>query len=230
MNKIAALLIGALILASCSTTKTSTQTQNHAYKTVSTELMDKAVNPSEDFFMFCNGTWVKNTMIPATESRWGSFNELEKSNNEKLSKILEECAAQPGEVGTQSQILGAYYASLVNMKQRDALGISPIEFELKSIEALKRKDLLVEIIASHHRDGIGSAFGYGVGQDLKEVDKNISYLGQGGIGLPNRDYYTESNKKDILKAYQAHIAKIFIMAGSSEESALDASASIVKFD
>ena len=230
MNKIAALFIGALILASCSTTKTSTQTQNHAYKTVSTELMDKAVNPSEDFFMFCNGTWVKNTMIPATESRWGSFNELEKSNNEKLRKILEEFAAQPGEVGTQSQILGAYYASLVNMKQRNDLGISPIETELKSIESLNRKDLLVEIIASHHRDGIGSAFGYGIGQDLKEVDKNISYLGQGGIGLPNRDYYTEANKKDILKAYQAHISKIFIMSGSSEETALEASASIVKFE
>lgn len=230
MKNITAISIGAIILASCATTKTTTQTQSHAYKTVSTELMDKTMNPSEDFFMFCNGSWVKNTVIPATESRWGSFNELEKSNNEKLSKILEEFAAQPGEVGTQSQILGAYYASLVNMKQRNDLGISPIEIELKSIESLKRKDLLVEIIASHHRDGIGSAFGYGIGQDLKEVDKNISYLGQGGIGLPNRDYYTEANKKDILKAYQAHISKIFIMSGSSEETALEASASIVKFE
>jgi putative endopeptidase len=230
MKNSTAISIGALILASCATTKTTTQTQSHAYKTVSTELMDKTMNPSEDFFMFCNGSWVKNTVIPATESRWGSFNELEKSNNEKLSKILEEFAAQPGEVGTQSQILGAYYASLVNMKQRNDLGISPIETELKSIESLNRKDLLVEIIASHHRDGIGSAFGYGIGQDLKEVDKNISYLGQGGIGLPNRDYYTEANKKDILKAYQAHISKIFIMSGSSEETALEASASIVKFE
>lgn len=230
MKNITALSIGAIILASCATTKTTTQTQSHAYKTVSTELMDKTMNPSEDFFMFCNGSWVKNTVIPATESRWGSFNELDKSNNEKLSKILEEFAAQPGEVGTQSQILGAYYASLVNMKQRNDLGISPIEIELKSIESLNRKDLLVEIIASHHRDGIGSAFGYGIGQDLREVDKNISYLGQGGIGLPNRDYYTEANKKDILKAYQAHIGKIFIMSGSSEETALEAAASIVKFE
>jgi putative endopeptidase len=230
MKNITAISIGALILTSCATTKTTTQTQSHAYKTVSTELMDKTLNPSEDFFVFCNGSWVKNTVIPATESRWGSFNELEKSNNEKLRKILEEFAAQPGEVGTQSQILGAYYASLVNMKQRNDLGISPIETELKSIESLNRKDLIVEIIASHHRDGIGSAFGYGIGQDLKEVDKNISYLGQGGIGLPNRDYYTEANKKDILKAYQAHISKIFIMSGSSEETALEASASIVKFE
>ncbi|MCF8270063.1 MAG: M13 family metallopeptidase, partial [Crocinitomicaceae bacterium] len=230
MKNITAISIGALIVTSCATPKTTTQTQSHAYKTVSTELMDKTMNPSEDFFMFCNGSWVKNTVIPATESRWGSFNELEKSNNEKLSKILEEFAAQPGEVGTQSQILGAYYASLVNMKQRNDLGISPIEIELKSIESLNRKDLLVEIIASHHRDGIGSAFGYGIGQDLKEVDKNISYLGQGGIGLPNRDYYTEANKKDILKAYQAHISKIFIMSGSSEETALEASASILKFE
>ena len=204
-------------------------TASHELSTISVSNMDGSVKPFDDFFQFSNGTWVKNNPVPASESSWGSFNELEKSNNEKLTKILEECAAQPGEVGTQNQILGAYYASLINMGQRDALGISAIQSELSLIDELNRKDLLVEIIASHHRDGIGSAFGYGVGQDLKEVDKNISYLGQGGIGLPNRDYYTEANKKDILKAYQVHIAKIFIMAGNSEETALDASASVVKF-
>ena len=219
-----------LLIESCASTKLSDNPLGNSYKTVSTELMDKSLNPSEDFFMFCNGNWVKNTVIPATESRWGSFNELEKSNNEKLTKILEECSAQAGEVGSQNQILGAYYASLVNMKQRDAVGITAIQSELSVINELKRKDLLVELIASHHSDGIGSAFGFGVGQDLKEVNKNISYLGQGGIGLPNRDYYTEANKKDILKAYQVHIAKIFIMAGNSEETALEASASVVKFE
>ena len=219
-----------LLIASCASTKLTDNPLGNSYKTVSTELMDKSLNPSEDFFMFCNGNWVKNTVIPATESRWGSFNELEKSNNEKLTKILEECSAQAGEVGSQNQILGAYYASLVNMKQRDAVGITAIQSELAVIDELKRKDLLVELIASHHSDGIGSAFGFGVGQDLKEVNKNISYLGQGGIGLPNRDYYTEANKKDILKAYQVHIAKIFIMAGNSEETALEASASVVKFE
>ena len=230
MKKSILFISSALLIASCASTKPKNQSQDQTYKTVSTDLMDKTINPNDDFFMFCNGTWVKNTVIPATESRWGSFNELEKSNNEKLTKILEECTAQPGEVGSQNQILGAYYASLVNMKQRDALGITAIQSELKLVEELKRKDLLVEIIANHHIDGIGSGFSFGVGQDLKEVDKNISYLGQGGIGLPNRDYYTEANKKDILKAYQAHIAKIFIMAGSTEETALAASVSIVKFE
>lgn len=229
MNRIVIISIATITIASCATIKTNTQSQNYKYNTISMELMDVSVDPSEDFFNFCNGTWVKNTEIPATESRWGSFNELEKSNNEKLREILEE-SSQSSEIGTQKQILGAYYTSLLNMKQRDALGISPIENELNSIEALKRKDHIVEIIASHHQEGIGSAFRYGIGQDLKDVDRNISYLGQGGIGLPNRDYYTETNKKEILMAYQSHIAKIFIMAGNSEETAIEASISIVKFE
>ena len=75
-----------LLIASCASTKLSENPLDNSYKTVSTELMDNSLNPSEDFFMFCNGTWVKNTVIPSTESRWGSFNELEKSNNEKLTK------------------------------------------------------------------------------------------------------------------------------------------------
>lgn len=230
MKKSIIYITSLFLIASCASSKSANNSQENTYNTVSIDLMDKDINPGEDFFMFCNGNWVRNTVIPATESRWGSFNELEKSNNEKLTKILEECAAIPGNVGSQSQILGAYYASLVNMKQRNSLGITPIQTELKQIESLTRKDLIVEIIATHHADGIGSAFSFGIGQDLKQVDKNISYLGQGGIGLPNRDYYTEPNKKEILNAYKAHVAKMFILTGSTEETALAASTSILKFE
>ena len=103
-----ALILGsaALLFTACKTGNTVTWEEPKParnYSTVSLDLMDRSVGPQEDFFAFCNGTWVKNTQIPPTESRWGSFNELEKSNNEKLTAILENFAANPGEKGSMQQ-------------------------------------------------------------------------------------------------------------------------------
>lgn len=219
-----ALILGsvALLLTACKPAETVTWEEPKPasnYSTVSLELMDRSVGPHEDFFAFCNGTWVKNTQIPPTESRWGSFNELEKSNNEKLTAILENFAANPGEKGSMEQQLGAYYQAFINMKRRDSMGIAPVLPLLKEISSINRKDFIVQRIAEQHREGIGSSFSFGIGQDLKNNEINITYMGQGGLGLPNRDYYFKENKKDLLEAYQIHVAKCFEMVG---HTALDA--------
>ncbi|NBP29774.1 MAG: hypothetical protein EBV23_09395, partial [Flavobacteriia bacterium] len=219
-----ALILGsaALLLTACKPAETVTWEEPKParnYSTVSLELMDRSVGPQEDFFAFCNGTWVKNTQIPPTESRWGSFNELEKSNNEKLTAILENFAANPGEKGSMEQQLGAYYQAFINMKRRDSMGIAPVLPLLKEISSINRKDFIVQRIAEQHREGIGSSFSFGIGQDLKNNEINITYMGQGGLGLPNRDYYFKENKKDLLEAYQIHVAKCFEMVG---HTALDA--------
>jgi putative endopeptidase len=128
MKKSILSLVVLSVLFACGTPKnvTTTPTVNPNYSTVTMANMNPKISPQEDFFSFCNGTWVENTAIPSTESRWGSFNELETSNNIKLTEILEECKARPGIKGSQNQILGAYYASLLNMKVRDSIGITPI--------------------------------------------------------------------------------------------------------
>jgi len=200
------------------------------FTSISKELMDLSAPPEDDFFSFCNGSWVKNTSIPPTESRWGSFNELEKSNNVKLTKILSDAASNSELKGSMNQLIGAYYASFLNTAQRDSLGYQPILPLLKDIQSLTKKDFIVFRIADQHREGINSVFNYGVGQDLKNISKHITYIEQGGLGLPNRDYYFQENKKDILIAYQVHIAKCFEYIGNSKEAAAKMAENIVRFE
>lgn len=159
------------------------------------DYLDQTIKPQDDFFLFANGNWVKNNEIPASESRWGSFNELDQENKKKLTSILEDAKANQGTKGSQNQLLGSYYASFMNMERRNQLGISGIKGELSRIDSINRKDFIVTAIAMNHRDGIGSVFGFGVGQDMKNVTKNAAYMGQGGIGLPNKDYYLTENKR-----------------------------------
>jgi putative endopeptidase len=231
MKKLTPLALGLLWLSSCVSSQPELfQNESNKYNTISKELMDLSKDPNDDFFLYCNGTWVKNTTIPATESRWGSFNELEKSNNEKLTHILDGCASQQSVKGSTQSILGSYYASFTNMEQRNAKGIQPILADLTEIDAIQRKDFIVQLISKQHRENIGSGFGFGIGQDLKQVDRHISYLGQGGIGLPNRDFYFKENKKEILEAYKIHIQKCFVMAGESPENAQTASAHVVALE
>jgi len=219
----------SLFFTSCVSTKKNDSVQ-HLYGTINTEYLDPNVKPQEDFFQFANGNWVKNTQIPSTESRWGSFNELDLSNKKKLIEILENAKNNPGVKGSQNQILGDYYSSYINMAERNNLGTKGIDAELLRIQEMNRKDFLVEIIAEHHKDGINSIFGFGIGQDLKNVSKNIAYLSQGGLGLPNKDYYTDEKKKDLLNDYEKHIARCFEAIGKTHDQANDIAQHVLVFE
>jgi putative endopeptidase len=192
--------------------------------------MDKTIQPEDDFFLFANGNWINTNEIPASESRWGSFNELDQENKKKLTSILEEAKANQGEKGSQNQLLGAYYASFIDMEKRNQRGLSGIQQELNRIDSMNRKDFIVQMIAANHKDGIGSAFSFGVGQDMKNVSMNAAYMGQGGLGLPNKDYYLSENKKDLLNAYKVHIAKSFILLGQGNEQAQKTSEEIIELE
>ncbi len=209
---------------------TSCGTKSAKLSTISLEHMDQKVSPKEDFFQFSNGNWIAKNTIPASESRWGSFNELEQSNKDKLTQILEDAVKNQGEPGSQNQILGAYYASLMNMGLRNKQGKSGIESELKMIEKLKSKDEIVGMIAAHHADGIRSLFGFGVRQDLKNVEKHITYISQGGIGLPNKDYYLNENKKELLSAYEQHVLNSFKLLGEQEEKATESANNVLRIE
>lgn len=200
------------------------------FSTISKEWMDPTIPPGDDFFTFCNGNWVKKTSIPPTESRWGSFNELEKSNNVKLIEILENAASNPGVKGSMNQLIGAYFTSFIDTIQRDSLGYTPILPLLKEIQSITKKDFIVNRIAYQHLEGINSVFNYGIDQDLKNINKHITYIGQGGLGLPNRDYYFQENKKDIVAAYQLHIATCFEHIGTPKEHASKMATNIVNLE
>lgn len=199
------------------------------YQTIDLDYMNTAVRPQDDFFEFANGTWVKNNPVPASESRWGSFNELDQANKNKLTEILEEAKANPGKTGSMNQLLGAYYASYSDMEARNKLGLSPIKDDIAKIQKINSKKDLYSVIAEHHVYGIGSLFGFGVGQDLKDVDNHISYFGQGGIGLPNRDYYFNEDKAEILQKYRNHIEGMVKYLGLDVEANKFA-ASVIAFE
>jgi putative endopeptidase len=208
------LLLSAAIcamFASCKQAKLKATEQN-ALQSIDLKAMDTTISPADDFFLFANGMWIANTEIPASESRWGSFNELEQANNQKLIGILKEATQNPGALGSQNQLLGAYFTSYTDMARRNELGLQPIQDELQQIEALQNLDQLQSLVSRLHKDGVGAFFGFGVGQDLKNVELNVAYLGQGGIGLPNRDYYYDEKYQSIRSAYVKHMVSAFELA------------------
>ena len=177
--------------------------------TVDISYMNNDVKPTEDFFIFANGTWIENNEIPASESRWGSFNELDKANKDKLRAILDEFEETEDVKGSDIQLLGDFYSSFINMDQRNEKGHSELQDLLTEVSRIKNFKAFSKVMAKHHMLGIGSLFGFGVGQDLKDVETNIFYLSQGGIGLPNKEYYLSEGKKEILKKYEDFIDKTF---------------------
>ena len=130
--------------------------QNNDLKSIDTNYLDKTVSPKEDFFLFSNNNWIKNNPIPASESRWGSFNELEKSNNEKLVKILENAKANPGEKGSLNQLLGDYYASFTDLATRNKLGTFPIQKDIEKINSIKTRKDILSVLADLHIDGVSA--------------------------------------------------------------------------
>lgn len=202
---------------------------NKELSTIDTTYLDKSVAPSEDFFQFANGTWLKNNEIPSSESRWGSFNELEDKNYDKLTKILEDFSKGEAKSVRDNQ-LGAYYTAFMDMDNRNKLGYNPIKGELDKIKALKSKEELSAFFAHLHKEGITSAFGIGVDQDMMNVDENITYFGYDGIGLPNRDYYFLSTNESIRKEYLIFIKDMFQLIGVDEKQAEANAKTVFEFE
>ena len=177
--------------------------------TIDVSYMDQNETATDDFFMFANGTWVANNEIPPSESRWGSFNELDKANKIKLKAILTGFEQMNAEKGSDAQLLGDFYSSYINMRQRNAKGFTEVGPYFERIKAVENYEELTVLMAEFKSLGLGALFGFGVGQDLKNVESNIYYLSQGGIGLPNKEYYTEENKKEIRSKYEVFISDMF---------------------
>ena len=191
------------------------------------ENLDQTVRPQDDFFFFFNGNWIDKNPVPPSESRWGSFNELEISNNKKLTAILEDAAknSYKKEADIRStannvnrnftsdlQLLGYYYQSFTNLQTRNSIGLSPIQKEIDEVLKLASKDDIIPLLVKHHQVGIPSLFNSYVTQDMKNVTTNMIYISQGGIGLPNKDYYLSDDKHEISDTYTNHISNILTLA------------------
>lgn len=188
--------------------------------TINFSYMDLSVKPGEDFYAYANGTWTKNNPVPSTETRWGSFNELQKNNNAALKAILEKSAASQNEKGSVDQLIGDYYYSFMDSNARDKAGIEPIKPFLDKIDKLNSNKDLATVIADFHNDGLGLLMGIGVEQDLKDNSRNVVYAGQGGLGLPSKSYYTKTDDESqkLREDYKQHIVDMLAFIGINDDN------------
>jgi putative endopeptidase len=185
--------------------------------------MDPSVKPADDFFMYANGSWIKRTEIPPEYSRWGSFNQLIEQNNDALHAIAEKAAVThvDAKLAPETQKVGDYYASGMDEKTINAMRAKPLEDELKSIDSMKDRNDLLKEIANLHTIGVNAFFNFGAGQDAKDSTHEIAQAVQGGLGLPDRDYYTKTDdaSKKLRDQYVDHVAKMLTLLGEQAATA-----------
>jgi putative endopeptidase len=183
--------------------------------------MDKTVDPCEDFYQYSCGTWRKNNPIPSDQSRWGRFNELNEYNHQILHQILEKASAEDSKRSPVMQKVGDMYGSCMDESAVNAKGAAPLQPELKRIAAISNKKQLIETIAYLHSFGVPALFGFGAQPDLHNASTQIANVGQGGLGLPDRDYYLAQDPKsqETRQKYVEHIANMFVLLGDKPEPA-----------
>lgn len=183
--------------------------------------MDLSVKPGDDFYKFVNGQWDAKTEIPADRSSWGGFAVLRDLSDQRTRAIIEESAKQNAPAGTAAQKVGDFYASFMDEAAIEARGLEPVKPMLAKIDGLTSRDDLARALAENVKLGLGSPVEIGVELDLKDNSKYGVYVGQGGLGMPNRDYYLVDN--DRFKAtrvkYKTYIAETLKLAGFANAEA-----------
>lgn len=217
------LALGIGGLTSCSTEKVGTKHSNLPSKFIDPANLDTTFRPGNNFFAYANGNWMKNNPIPAKETRWGSFNELREFNAQAIKSLLEEAVKQGGaNPEGPAYRVGAFYKSAMDSIGIENKGATPIESALAQIDSIQDIQGVIQEAASQRTKGLGSPlFGFYIGQDRKNVSHYIPQISQGGITLPDRDYYLQDNHRnqEVKKAYQTYVTKLFSLVGTNEAEA-----------
>lgn len=198
--------------------------------------MDKTVDPCIDFYTYSCGGWMKNNPIPPDQASWGTYGKLEDENRAQLRTILEEAAKNEPSRNAISQKIGDYYASCMDESAIEKLGTKPLQPELDRIARLKSKQEFAEYVASSQYPpslyGGGTLFTFRSNQDFKDSTHVIAEVDQGGLGLPDRDYYTKDDPKsdELRKAYVAHVTKIFELIGDSPGNSANEAAIVMRIE
>lgn len=189
--------------------------------------IDKSVKPGDDFFMYANGTWIKNNPIPAAYSAWSISNLVQEDLRNKMLRINEEAMKANAAKGTNTQKIGDFYCSGMDTVTIEKLGLQPLQGELASINAITDIKSLLNEFASLNVLGVTTPIAAYVGQDERNSAKNMLQMYQTGLGLPNRDYYFKTDKHTtrVRNDYeQKHLPALFGFLGSNEADAKAAAA------
>jgi putative endopeptidase len=196
----------------------------------SIDYMDKAVDPASDFFHYAAGNWIKANPVPADKSRWGAFIELQERNWFLIHGILDATAANKDRSDATAQKVGDFFRSAMDTNRLEELGFKPILADLKRIDNLKDPKDLLSLLADFHQHGIRACFAEGVSPDAKNSAVYAFELSQGGLGMPDRDYYLTEAFAKQREAYAAYIAKMFVLLGEQPALAKAHSATVMEIE
>jgi putative endopeptidase len=204
-----------------------------ALKGVDLKSMDKKASPQNDFNEYANGNWMKNNPIPTTEGRWTSFNILAERNYDILRTICEAAAADRNALpGSARQKVGDFYRLAMDSNKLESDNYAPLGIDFATIKVIIHNQDAIAKVAAMHKKGIPAFFGFGVGQDVKNSDQYACYLSQGGLGLPDRDYYLKEDEKSktIREEYVKHITNMLALTDYNGTQAKEAADEIMKLE
>ncbi|HEY1272386.1 MAG TPA: M13 family metallopeptidase, partial [Terriglobales bacterium] len=190
-------------------------------KSFDLDAMDKSADPCVDFYQYACGAWRKNNPIPPDQPRWGRFNELAEYNRQVLHDILEKDAADDPKRSPVAQKIGDFYQSCMDEAAVNAKGTSPIKPDLDRIAAIKSKSDVIAAIADLQSEGVTALFAFRSLPDLHNASMEVANVSQGGLGLPDRDYYIAQDAKsqETRDKYLAHMTRMFTLLGDDEAAA-----------
>ena len=202
----------------------SCQQKGEKVPALDTSYMDLSISPKSDFYSYANGNWVKNNPLKPEYARFGSFDKLREDNVERLNALFAEMSKMSPEYGTNDQKIVDLYKQGLDSTRLNSEGATPIAKDLNAIYAAADKQELVKVLADMNKYGSGGFFGVGVDADLMDSDSQVLYMGQGGLGMGDRDYYVAKENAELHEKYQQMIEKFFSLCGLDEPARRAASA------
>ena len=192
--------------------------------------MDRSIDPCVDFFKYSCGGWMKNNPIPADQSSWDTYSKMQDENLGRLRGILETASTPDPQRNAAAQKIGDYYSSCTDEKTVDRKGAEPLKPALDRIATIDSKKQIADGAAAMVQGGL--LFRFGSTQDFRDASQMIAEADQGGLGLPDRDYYTKQDPKsvDLRKAYVAHVQKIFQLLGDQPEVAATEAQAVMRIE
>ena len=225
--------IPALLALSClASTVHAQQSAPVPYQAIELKNLDQTVKPTDNFYDFAVGNWVKNNPVPASKSSWFSFNELYDHNRTVLKEVLTEAAAAHAPMGSNTQKVGDFYSSAMDSTHLNELGASPLKPYLAKIAEIKDVQGVLSTFTYLKKRNLASTYYFSVEPDDKNSSKYIPGFGQSGLGLPDREYYikTDAPTVAIREAYVKHISALLQLIGQPKVEADQASKSILTLE
>ncbi len=229
------MLFGSLLAVTIgvSSCATGSKEQKQEIKPVfSAEDMDQSVDPGTDFFEYVNGGWRKQHPLPDDKSRYGSFDLLAEDNKAKVKDIIENAAAEKAAEGTVSQKIGDFYAAGMDTLAINKAGYTPIKPLLAKVNGIAKQEDLVKVISFLQQQGISPVFYYYASPDQKNSTMTIAGIHQGGLGMPDRDYYFEKTEdaKKLRDAYKTYLTTLFTLIGNDDKEAAQNANTVFGFE